>query len=183
MTDQSPSPTPSPSEIQARQAIESALAEHLDERDSEVVVTKLLDLVRVEVRQEISGTHYSGPLPPPEVAERYESVCPGTMDRLIRVFEEQASHRQQMERRFAEQQAEDARSLHDEFKRGQNRAFALGFLCLFVGGVVIAIGLAVGREVGAGIAGGLFSLTGIAAIVTTFLQTRDSVETDGDPEN
>lgn len=48
--------------------------------------------------------HFSGPLPPPEILNGYEQVLPGSADRIIRMAEGQASHRQAIER--GEQQSE-----------------------------------------------------------------------------
>lgn len=40
---------------------------------------------------------YSGPLPPPEQLKLYENVLPGSADRIIRMAEDQAHHRQKIE--------------------------------------------------------------------------------------
>lgn len=41
---------------------------------------------------------YSGPLPPPEILEGYERVVPGGANRVITMVEQQAAHRQTLER-------------------------------------------------------------------------------------
>ena len=53
---------------------------------------------RVAHQQFIAST-YSGPLPPAEAFEHYERVCPGAADRIIAMAEQQASHRQELEKR------------------------------------------------------------------------------------
>lgn len=40
---------------------------------------------------------FSGPLPPPEVLERYNQAMPGLAERIISMAEQQAKHRQQLE--------------------------------------------------------------------------------------
>ena len=40
---------------------------------------------------------FSGPLPPPQILEGYEKILKGSADRIIRMAENQASHRQAME--------------------------------------------------------------------------------------
>lgn len=45
-----------------------------------------------------SASHYSGPLPPPDQLKAYESVLPGAADRIIRMAENQAEHRQSIEK-------------------------------------------------------------------------------------
>jgi uncharacterized membrane protein len=41
---------------------------------------------------------FSGPLPPPEALEKYNQVLPGAADRIISMAEQQAKHRQGLER-------------------------------------------------------------------------------------
>jgi len=45
----------------------------------------------------IEVSRYSGPLPPPENLAKYEQVLPGSADRIIRMAEQQALHRQHLE--------------------------------------------------------------------------------------
>lgn len=42
---------------------------------------------------------YSGPLPAPEDLKRYDEVVAGAAERILRMAEENAEHRRQMERR------------------------------------------------------------------------------------
>jgi uncharacterized membrane protein len=42
---------------------------------------------------------FSGPLPPPEVLRGYESILPGLADRVVRMAENQSTHRQRLESR------------------------------------------------------------------------------------
>jgi uncharacterized membrane protein len=41
---------------------------------------------------------YSGPLPPATELAKYESVCPGFADRIVKMAEGQAAHRQDLEK-------------------------------------------------------------------------------------
>lgn len=41
---------------------------------------------------------FSGPLPPPELLERYNQVLPGAAERIIAMAEKQSSHRQNIEK-------------------------------------------------------------------------------------
>jgi len=50
-----------------------------------------------QLRAFISREH-SGPLPAPEDMERYEGVLSGAAERIFRKFEEQASHRMEIEK-------------------------------------------------------------------------------------
>src|ERR1022692_1359972 len=40
---------------------------------------------------------FSGPIPPPELLERYNQALPGTAERIIAMAESQHDHRQQLE--------------------------------------------------------------------------------------
>ena len=68
------------------------------------------------LRQEV----FSGPLPHPDLLEKYDGVCPGAADRLIGMAETQAAHRQALE----------SRALDHEHRRSM-----LGTCC----GLIVAI--------------------------------------------
>jgi len=45
--------------------------------------------------------HYCGPLPPPEILEKFELVQPGFADRIMSLAEKQAEHRQTQENKIS----------------------------------------------------------------------------------
>lgn len=45
-----------------------------------------------------SASAYAGPLPPPEQFRGYENVLPGSADRILKMAESQATHRQHIEK-------------------------------------------------------------------------------------
>ena len=45
----------------------------------------------------IAYSHFSGPLPPPEMLARYEETVPGAAERIIVITEEQHRHRMSVE--------------------------------------------------------------------------------------
>jgi uncharacterized membrane protein len=47
---------------------------------------------------ELAEASFSGPLPHPEVLRGYEELVPGAAERLLKMAEEQARHRQGLER-------------------------------------------------------------------------------------
>jgi len=59
-----------------------------------------------------SGTHFSGPLPPPDLLKEYEQVVPGLSKTIVRVFETQTKHRISTEAQILKAEIEDT-------KRGQ----------------------------------------------------------------
>lgn len=48
---------------------------------------------------------FSGPLPPPEILEKYNQVMPGLAERIISMAEQQGKHRQGLERTVVESNA------------------------------------------------------------------------------
>lgn len=72
----------------------------------------------------VSLQQFSGPLPPPEILEKYNAVEPGFANRIMAMAEEQSRHRQNMERMVI-----DRRTRHE------GRAQVLAFvLALAIGG-------------------------------------------------
>lgn len=54
----------------------------------------------------MSGQYsFTGPLPPPEVLEKYNQAVPGLAERIIKMAEQQATHRQQLELTVVESNA------------------------------------------------------------------------------
>lgn len=50
------------------------------------------------IRAAVEISRFSGPLPHPEDLAKYEQILPGAADRLIRMAEQQAAHRQNLEK-------------------------------------------------------------------------------------
>ncbi len=50
-------------------------------------------------RQLTAETSYSGPLPPPELMRRYDELVPGAAERILRMAEQEAAHRQRASER------------------------------------------------------------------------------------
>lgn len=78
---------------------------------------------RIEVR-------YEAPLPPPGMMEHYERILPGSADRIIKILEQQSTHRQGLERDKIDS------DIHNE-KVGQIFAFILALIGL-IGGLLLA---------------------------------------------
>ena len=47
---------------------------------------------------EITHERYSGPIPDPKTLEHYNTICSGAADRILKMAEEQAKHRQYIEK-------------------------------------------------------------------------------------
>lgn len=53
---------------------------------------------------------YSGPLPPPEYCEAIEKIVPGATNRILTVFENQANHRMETEKKIVDKQFDQSHS-------------------------------------------------------------------------
>lgn len=93
---------------------------------------------------------YSGPLPPPEILERYDIVVPGMAQALLDGYVAQGDHRREVEKKVVEQQLQQA-------NRGQWMAFGLGALAIGLAGIAIILG----REI--------YGLVALVASLGTFL--------------
>lgn len=97
---------------------------------------------------------FSGPLPPPEILRRFDEVVPGAAERIIKMAEEQSTHRKDLERKVID--SDIARS-----KWGQ----ILGF-CIAVVGLAVAALIAI---FGNAIAGGVIGVGTLASLVGVFM--------------
>ena len=107
----------------------------------------------------LSVSAYSGPLPPPEVLQKYNEIEPGLVDRMMKMAESQSQHRQHLEA-----------SVILERTRNERRGQTCGFIIALVA-ILGSFGLiAMGKDV-AGISG----LVGtIAALAGVFVYSRIS---------
>lgn len=101
---------------------------------------------------------YAGPLPSPDVFERYEMILPGAAERILTMAETQSQHRQEMERMQLEAEIRDSH-------RGITFAFILGISCIGVSVAAIAF-----SPSNAGtILGGVIGVAGIGTIISSFI--------------
>jgi uncharacterized membrane protein len=109
---------------------------------------------------------FSGPMPHPDLLGRYEQICPGSADRIIRMAEQEAEHRRSAERTIIDAQIVDMNKQHTESRRGQICALVITLAAL-AAGVYTAMA---GHEV----AGSIIGVGGIGGIVTTFILGRQT---------
>ena len=103
---------------------------------------------------------FSGPIPHPDIIEKYERILPGSADRIIAMAERQASHRQDMEKKMIESESRDG-------FLGIIFAFMLGLGCLIACVVVVCL---VPKNAGA-IASAFLGVTGIGSITSGFIRS------------
>lgn len=102
----------------------------------------------------VRAASFSGPLPPPEILAGYDKVLPGAADRIIKMAEKQAQHRQGLE----------SSTVKSDSKRaylGVVSAFVLSFTAI-LGGI---IAVCLGHDT----AGAAISTTGVALLAGTFI--------------
>lgn len=109
--------------------------------------------------QPIVVTHqqFSGPLPPPEVMDRYNQIIPGAAERILAMAEQDAIHQREIENAAITFKAE-------EVKRGQQYGFGIGVFAFTTCIVAILLGL----EKAAIVIGG----TTVIGLVSVFVTGR-----------
>ena len=100
---------------------------------------------------------FSGPLPPPDVLEKYERVSPGAAERIIAMVETQNSHRHELEKSLVNNGCKQA-------SKGQNCAVTLGALAIIFG----AIAGVSGAQWTGSVIGGLV----VVGLVSAFIRSR-----------
>lgn len=102
---------------------------------------------------------FSGPLPHPEILRQFEQVVPGAAERIIKMAEDQSSHRRDLEKKVIDSDIERS-------KWGQILGFVLALVGLSVSGVVAVIGNPwAGTVIGVGT---------IASLVSVFMYGTNS---------
>ncbi len=109
--------------------------------------------------QIVKEEHFSGPLPHPEILQRYETIVPGAAERILKKFEAQTEHRQRLERKVV---------WTDSFKS------ITGLFCAFIIAMTTIIGGIYTALHGASFLGGSLSFTGLALVIGAFLTNRYS---------
>lgn len=109
-------------------------------------------------------TEMSGPLPPPEIIEKYNQICPGAAERIIAMAEKQAQHRQEVESKALEAGIADAKSDRTQIRRGQYLGFVIAFVGV-AGGVYAVVK-------GAGWAGTAIAGAPLVGLVTALIYGR-----------
>jgi uncharacterized membrane protein len=113
---------------------------------------------------------FSGPLPPPEILRRFDEVVPGAAERLLRMAEEQSTHRKDLERKVIESDIERSRW-------GQILGFVIAIVGLGASALIAIYGNAIaGSIIGVGT---LASLVGVFMYGAT-VRSRERIEKEED---
>lgn len=76
---------------------------------------------------------YSGPIPDASQFKKYEEVLPGSADRILKMAENQAAHRQKLEMKAIEADIKNS-------QRGQTFAFILASIVIIGGLILLMLG-------------------------------------------
>ena len=119
-------------------------------------IDRILEELPEEKRIELTSfmQAYSGPIPPPDILKGIEDIVPGGADRVIRMAENQAAHRQKMEATIV--------------KRDYNQAGIAQWMAFFLTIILIGAGLYCVHIKDAVTAGIIFGTT-IAGLATIFV--------------
>lgn len=119
---------------------------------------------------QVTKEEYSGIIPHPDIMVGYENILPGATDRILTLAEKQVEHRIESQKFVLRTNARDS-------LLGIISALGLGIGTL-IGGVVIALNI---PSAAGTISGSVFGVTGIVAIIATFLKgTRTDYKNDND---
>jgi uncharacterized membrane protein len=109
-----------PEEAELTELIEGIISE---EKDPKIIAQRL----------SVEASSYRGPLPPPGDLAEYEKTLPGAADRIFKMAEHQAEHRQGLEKSVVD--AGNARA-----GRGLTLGFTISLVVLGLGGVFVLTG-------------------------------------------
>lgn len=152
----------------AQKAMEETKEQELVSPQEPEIIEKEAAAVGKVVMQAIKE-EFSGPIPPPDIIEKYERIIPGSADRIITMAEKQAAHRQAMEKKMIESESRDG-------LLGIIFAFLLGIGCLIACVVVVCL---VPKNAGA-ISSAFLGVTGIGSITTGFIQSARRTKSKND---
>ena len=99
-----------------------------------------------------SSSSFSGPLPHPDILRSFDEVVPGSAERIIKMAEEQSSHRRNLENMVIDSDIKRS-------KWGQVLGFILSLIGLVVAGFVSVYGNPIaGSVIGVGTLGSLVGI-------------------------
>ncbi len=108
---------------------------------------------------QILTSHHEGPIPPPQLLEAYERLCPGAAARIMQWAEDDLTHSRVMERSVLE-------TVSRERKRGQ--------ICALIACVAAFGAAAYCAHAGAFVAAGVIGGATVVGLVAAFVGARTS---------
>lgn len=96
------------------------IIEEIAKEDKPEVIASMISEVR----------SFQGPLPPPEILQKYDEIEKGLADRIVAMAERQSLHRQKLENKVVDSNIQNERT-------GMHYAFALTIVFVFLSGTLI----------------------------------------------
>lgn len=112
---------------------------------------------------------FSGPIPHPDILQKYDLLVPGAAAQLIKMAQEEAIHRRAMESKQLDSDIDDRKRARAEARLGQIFGFGIGIAALGAGLIAALNGA---EWFGTFIGGG-----GITTLVAIFVYGRRSQKT------
>jgi hypothetical protein len=103
----------------------------------------------------LEHAHFSGPIPPPAILEKYNQLIPGAAERILVMAEKDAAHVQEMNKLIIEVSSKES-------KRGQ----LFGLFVALAAMSMTALALLLGHETAASIIGGS-TVVGLVSVFVT----------------
>jgi len=123
-----------------------------------------------------ASAFFKGPLPPPEILERYDRICPGFAQRILSMAEKESEHRRKMEQDVVAIQKDDLVSERRERRRGQWLGFILSVVAILGGVYAITVSPGIAGQIG----GAFLSTSGLASLILALMTGKRGVNGDKD---
>ncbi|MCK4395914.1 DUF2335 domain-containing protein [candidate division WOR-3 bacterium] len=75
------------------------LEHEIKEKIPDLPKKKRKEVAKIATLFALKRFFFSGPLPPPELFKKYEEILPGSAERILKMAENQSTHRQELEKR------------------------------------------------------------------------------------
>jgi uncharacterized membrane protein len=122
---------------------------------------------------------FSGPLPSPGIIREYESILPGSADRIFALAESEATHRRGLETRSLEAAIDDQTAFRIKESRGQWCGIVVAVLGLSLSAAIAVWGNDTGAYVVSSVLGG-GTLVGLVTIFVIGRRSRAADSNDAD---
>ena len=118
-----------------------------------------------EVIHHQTTNHYQGPIPSPDHLAGYEAISAGFADRIIKMAEDQANHRFNIESKSIDADIKLQNRMIAERRAGQFMAFAIAVLFPCLGAYLVTKGFK--------IEGSIFGGVGLIPVIYAFAPKKD----------
>jgi uncharacterized membrane protein len=132
-----------------------------------LVKHRLKEQTTKAVKQEVKHhhvNHFQGPIPPPDLLAGYEAISSGFADRILKMTEDQSTHRYSLETKSIEADIGIRNRMMNERRTGQYMAFIIAVLFACSGVFLIAKGIKV--------EGLIFGGVGLVPVIYAFIPKK-----------